>query len=98
MKKSYEIIEDVKKKLDGKKAEVLSEGLNHHWETPNQKKAFIDAFSSVEVKDYPIVNYVQSYADFVRSKIAEAEAKAAIQEDISEQEVDQAIEEELKKK
>ena len=94
MKKSYQIIEEIKKKLDEKKASALTEGLNFHWETPNQKKAYLDAFSSVEVKDYPIMNYVQSYADFLRSKLP----AEPVSEEISEQEIEEAVEDESKKK
>lgn len=102
MKKSYQIIEETKKKLDEKKSSTLKEGLNFHWETPNQKKAYLDAFSSVQVYDYPIMNYVQSYADFLRSKQAsdnnDVGSVSTVSEEISEEEISEAVEEELKKK
>lgn len=97
MKKSLlQIIEDTKKNLDKKKETALNEGLNFHWETPNQKKAVLDAFSQVQVHDYPIMNYIQSYADFLRSKAPVVEAP--VSEEFTSEEINEAIKEELKKK
>lgn len=73
MKKNIEIIKEVKDKLNQKKTTFVESvinpwALNHHWETPDQKKMYIDHITNVPVNDYPIMNYIQSYKDFVLSK------------------------------
>lgn len=86
-KSILKILKEVKAKLDNKKVEKLEESrLNFHWETPNQKKAFLDAFEKMTVVDYPIPDYKQSYAEFLSKRVA-----SEVQ--ISEEDVDNTLKE-----